>query len=74
MVCVVPLPTVCWPTNPPSEGEVPYSNHALVEAPLGFTEPLNVALVWEMEEAERVAAKGAIESALPAVVNVRVFP
>jgi hypothetical protein len=49
---------------------VPHSNHAFAESPFGFTLPLIVAPVAEIEEAAAVITVGAP----PAWVTVKVWP
>ena len=53
------LPIDWYPVELPSEGEVPYSNHAEVNDPFGFTVPFMVAKVWPMPPAEFVVTMGA---------------
>jgi len=50
-------------------GSVPYSNHAVVDSPFGFTLPLKIALVIVMEVGTSVVTSGE-----KGVVKLRIVP
>ena len=57
----------------PNEDVVPHSNHAVVSAPFGFTDPLSTAAVCVMPDALEVVTEGA-DASVPPVVNESVAP